>query len=37
MNVQEWDWLPGFPCSFLHEEYVLELIYGKTYRKLDLH
>jgi aryl-alcohol dehydrogenase-like predicted oxidoreductase len=27
----------GFPWSFLHEEYVLELVHGKTYPLLDIH
>jgi aryl-alcohol dehydrogenase-like predicted oxidoreductase len=27
----------GFPWSFLHEDYVLELVHGKTYPILDLH
>ena len=31
------DFKPGYPWSFMHEEYVLELIHGKTYQKLDFH
>ena len=31
------DFKVGFPWSFLHEEYVLELVHGKTYPLLDLH
>jgi len=31
------DFQLGFPWSFLHEEYVLELIHGKTYPNLDIH
>jgi aryl-alcohol dehydrogenase-like predicted oxidoreductase len=31
------DFQVGFPWSFLHDEYVLELIHGKTYPKLDFH
>jgi len=31
------DFQPGFPWSFLHEEYVLKLIHGKIYPNLDLH
>ncbi|MBE9474104.1 MAG: aldo/keto reductase [Chloroflexi bacterium] len=31
------DFQVGFPWSFLHEEYVLELVHGKTYSKYNLH
>jgi aryl-alcohol dehydrogenase-like predicted oxidoreductase len=31
------DFQVDFPWSFLHDEYVLELIHGKTYPKLDFH
>jgi aryl-alcohol dehydrogenase-like predicted oxidoreductase len=31
------DFQVGFPWSFLHEEYVLDLVHGKTYPNLDLH
>jgi aryl-alcohol dehydrogenase-like predicted oxidoreductase len=31
------DFKVGFPRSFLHDDYVLELIHGKTYPNLDLH
>jgi hypothetical protein len=31
------DFKVGFPRSFLHDEYVLELIHGKTHSILDLH
>ncbi len=31
------DFQLGFPRSFLHDDYVLELVHGKTYGNLDLH
>ena len=31
------DFQVGFPRSFLHDEYVLELIHGKTYQNLEIH
>lgn len=31
------DFQVGFPRSFLHDDYVLELVHGKTYGNLDLH
>jgi aryl-alcohol dehydrogenase-like predicted oxidoreductase len=31
------DFQMGFPRSFLHDDYVLELIHGKTYQNLEIH
>ena len=31
------DFQVGFPRSFLHDDYVLELIHGKTYQNLEIH